>query len=69
MFSAKSILKMMEVFGKKILGIEQPPYMVELKTKKGDRMFAEIHGSSIKKEGKIVGDVAIIRDVTDRIRE
>lgn len=66
MFTPKAIAKIMTVFAKRMAGKEVPPYEVEVKLKDGTTKLVEIHGSLLKIKNKTVGDVAILRDVTDR---
>ena len=66
MFHPKSLAKMLMNFLKTLSDNEIKPYEVEGKTKNGDTLFAEISGAPLKKKGKIIGVVAIMRDITDR---
>ncbi len=65
MFPLKSMLKMITVFEKLIKG-QEISYEVEVKTKKGEKKIVQINNSLLKKEGKIEGVVAILRDITER---
>jgi len=64
--SPKNMLKLLANFSKRMAGEEIPPYEIILKTKDGGEKNAEIHGAAIRVGGKIVGDVAILRDLTER---
>ncbi len=65
MFPLKSMSKMILVFGKLIKG-QEINYEVEVYTKKGEKKIVEVHNSFLKKEGKVEGVVAILRDITER---
>ncbi len=65
MFPKKSMSKMITVFGKLIKG-QEISYEVEAKTKKGEKKIIEVHNSFVKKEGKVKGVIAILRDITKR---
>lgn len=56
----------MESFKKKIAGIEVPSYEAEITRKDGSPMTVEISAAVVKKEGDIVGNLVIARDVTVR---
>ncbi|MBW2038229.1 MAG: PAS domain S-box protein [Deltaproteobacteria bacterium] len=66
MFTPPSIAKMLSVFAKTISGQQVPPFEVEVYTKNGEKLNLEIHGSLFKKGEKVVGVVAITRDITER---
>ena len=66
MFTPKSLAKIMAAFIKRMAGGVIPPYEVEAKMKNGKKKQIEIHGSLLKIRGKIIGDVAVLRDITDR---
>jgi len=66
MFTPKSLFQMIANFVKTMAGQEIIPYEVEGTTKYGTKMFGEISGNPLRKEGKVVGVVAIIRDITER---
>ena len=65
MFPLKSMSKMITVFSKLIKG-QEISYEVEVNTKKGEKKIIEIHNSFLKKEGKVEGVIAILRDITER---
>jgi len=64
MFTPKSMMKILMNFAKTLADNEILPYEVEGATKKGEKKFAEISGSPLKAKGKIIGVVAIFRDIT-----
>ncbi len=66
MFSPASIVKMLAAFIRTVSGEEIAPYEAEAKTKDGNDLVVEIHGSPFYRQGKIVGVVAVLRDITDR---
>jgi PAS domain S-box-containing protein len=51
---------------KRIMGIEIPPYEVEMIMKSGELKNVEINAVAVKKDDRIVGDLAILRDITER---
>jgi len=65
-FSAKDMLKILDLFTKRMAGKEIPPYEISVKIKGGGEKIVEIHAAALKVENKIVGDVAILRDLTER---
>src|SRR4030042_1540312 len=66
MFTPKSLAQMMMNFVRTLTGSEIMPYEVEATTKNGNKMFGEISGNPLRSKGKIVGVVALIRDITER---
>jgi len=66
MFPPASFNLILENFSKRISGIDVPPYEVEMITKSGKKKFVEISATPLMKEDKIIGDVAILRDITER---
>lgn len=45
-----------------------PPYEVRLKRKNGENVQTEINAVPIYENGKIIGDMAILRDLTERVK-
>ncbi|OGZ18896.1 MAG: hypothetical protein A2Z68_01325 [Candidatus Nealsonbacteria bacterium RBG_13_38_11] len=66
MFSPKSLAQILVNFVRTLADNEIMPYEVEATTKSGRKMFGEISGNPLKSKGKIVGVVALIRDITER---
>ena len=66
MFPPKSIVKMLSNFKKLISGKETPRFEVEVYKKTGEKLNVELHGSPLRKRGKIVGMIGIMRDITER---
>ncbi len=67
-FTQKSVMAMMAAFARRVKGLDTAPYVVEGRDSRGRPMFAEVHGSPIRRGGKIIGDVAILRETTERMR-
>ena len=65
-FPPKSLAIILKNFGKRIIGMNVPPYEVELIRKEGKRRFIEISATPLKRGDKIVGDMVILRDITKR---
>jgi len=66
-FTAKSLALMLANFVKRKMGINIPPYEVEAKTVAGKKMLFEIDAVAIKNaQGKRLGEVAILHDITNR---
>jgi len=61
----KEIQKVIEKFEKRKRGEDISPYEIELSTKSGDIIYAEIKARSFKKDG-FEGDVVIARDITEK---
>jgi signal transduction histidine kinase len=53
-------------FIKRMAGLKVPPYEVEMVTKSGERLTIEINAVAIRREGKVIGDLVILRDMTER---
>lgn len=53
-------------FSKRLMGLKPAPYVINLVSTKGEIRFFEISASLIKDEKKVMGVLAIIRDVTER---
>jgi len=51
---------------KRMAGFDVPPYEIELIRKDGELLTFEVRGQPLKKDGKIIGDLGIMRDVTER---
>lgn len=66
MFSSENIRKISTSFSKFISGHRIPALEVNLLTKSGKEKTIEIHSSLMKKNGKIVGVVSVLRDITER---
>ncbi len=66
MFPLRSRAKMLLNFAKLILGQQVPPFDVEVHTKTGEKLVVELRGSRLRKRGKIVGMIGVMRDVTQR---
>lgn len=66
MFAPKDMVKILGAFVARMAGKEILPYDIDAKTKDGKKITVEIYGAVIKINDKIVGDAAIIRDITER---
>jgi PAS domain S-box-containing protein len=64
----KSLPVVIRNFVKRMLGINVKPYQVEMVKKNGELATIEINAVAIKKNGKIAGDLAVLRDVTEHKR-
>jgi len=65
MMSKKSLVVVAKNFLKRMAGINVPPYEVEMVTKSGELLTVEINAVAIRREGKVIGDLAILRNVTE----
>jgi len=66
-FTAKSLAIMVANFAKGLIGVEVPPYEVEARSKDGQKFFLEVTANLLKnKEGKIIGRLSMLHDVTER---
>ncbi len=66
MATAKSMAKMIAAFAKTIAGQKVPPYEVEGHMQTGEKRIGEMYGSLLRKKGRPVGVVVVLRDVTAR---
>jgi PAS domain S-box-containing protein/putative nucleotidyltransferase with HDIG domain len=66
MFPPNSMVKMLTNFAKLIAGKKIPPFDVEVYTKEGEKLTTELHGSLLRKKGKVAGMLGVMRDVTER---
>jgi two-component system, NtrC family, sensor kinase len=64
--SKKSLPIILANFLKRMTGFNVSPYQVELLKSNGEPADIEINATAIRKNGKVVGDLAILRDVTER---
>jgi len=63
--SRKSLPVVMANYLKRMAGMTVSPYQVEMITRTGDRLTIEINATAMRKNGKVIGDLAILRDVTE----
>jgi PAS domain S-box-containing protein len=68
MVTKKSLVIMIANFLKRMANIHVSPYEVEMYKKNGELVTVEISARPLRKDGKIIGDLAILRDVTERKR-
>jgi len=64
----KSIGIILKNFVKRMAGINVPPYEVQMFRSDGQLTTIEINAVAIRRDGKIVGDLAILKDVNERKR-
>ena len=62
----KSMLNIIDSYQKRRVGVDVSPYEVELFKKNGELLTFEISARPLKQDGKIIGDLAILRDITER---
>ncbi len=65
MFPKKSLAKMLANFTKLFSGKKVPPFDVEVYTKGGEKLTTELHGSLVRKKGRVAGMIGIMRDITE----
>jgi two-component system cell cycle sensor histidine kinase/response regulator CckA len=68
MMTRKSLAIVIRNFMKRMVGINVPPYEVEMVRKDGEIINVEINAVAMRRNGKITGDLAILRDITERKR-
>ncbi len=68
MFPPPSLAKTLYSFTKLISGQYCPPFDIEAYTKAGEKLDVELRGSLLRKRGRVVGMVGVMRDVTERRR-
>jgi len=64
--SKRSLAIVAKNFIKRMAGLKVPPYEVEMVTKSGEWLTIEINAVAIRREGKVIGDLVILRDMTER---
>jgi len=62
--SKKSTLITLKNFAKRMAGFDVKPYEVEVIKKNHEILIGEINAAPLRENGRIVGDVVIVRDVT-----
>jgi len=62
----KSLAIITSNFIKRIAGLHVSPYEVELLKKNGELLSVKISAQPLKKDGKIIGDLVLLHNVTDR---
>jgi len=63
--TAKSKAILIKNLAKRIMGMKIPPYQIEVLTKDGKKILAEVNGAKINYRGK-PADMVVFRDVTKR---
>ena len=66
MMTKKSLALTQSNFLKRLVGVNIPPYEVEMIIKNGESAIIEISAQPVMENDKIVGDLVILRDVTKR---
>ncbi len=61
----KSLDMVAKNYLKRMAGKNVPFYDVEMFKKNGEQLIIQINAMAVRKEGKIIGDLAILRDVTE----
>jgi len=64
----KSLVILAANYAKRLVGINVPPYEVEFYKKNGELLNIEINAVPLRINNKIVGDLAILRDITQQKR-
>lgn len=67
-FPPRSRAQVISKFSALMQGNSVPPFRVEVRTKEGQKLHVELHGSLYKQAGKIKGMVGVMRDITARNR-
>jgi PAS domain S-box-containing protein len=63
-FPEETIKKMKENFEKRIKGEDVKPYVISVKRVDGTELFVDISGNLIYEDGRVVGEIVILRDIT-----
>lgn len=66
LFTKKSQIKILKNFAVRMLGKQVLPYEVEMYTQEGEIKTVEINAVPLKRDDKVYGDLAILRDVSFR---
>lgn len=66
MMTKKSLMLVVKNFMKRLSGITVPPYEVEMVAKGGETLIFEINAVAVKRKGKAIGDLVMLRDMTER---
>ncbi|TFH34051.1 MAG: PAS domain S-box protein [Dehalococcoidia bacterium] len=68
MMPKKSVAVVVSNFAIRMAGRDVPPYEVEVTRQDGEPLTMEVSAVAIRKQGRIVADLAVMRDVTARKR-
>lgn len=63
-----SVNKSLDEFAKRMKGTTVPTYEVEIVTKNGEIIPAELNASALYENGQVIGDFIIIRDLRERYK-
>jgi PAS domain S-box-containing protein len=64
--TASSLARVRETFKNRMLGASVPPYEIEIIKKDGQTAQFEVNARALRMGDKITGDLAILRDITER---
>ncbi len=64
-FFPKDLPRIVSIFTQRMMGKDMPTYKIDVRMKNGGRKPVEVNAAAVKVRGKIVGDVAILRDLTE----
>ncbi len=62
----KSLLVITANYLKRLSGLNVPTYEVEMYKKNGEKATIEVNAKPVKRSGEIVGDLVVLRDVSER---
>lgn len=62
----QSVETLVKNFNKRIAGQIIPPYEIEMVRRDGQLITLEVNTRSLMKDNKLIGDIAILRDITER---
>jgi PAS domain S-box-containing protein/putative nucleotidyltransferase with HDIG domain len=63
---SESLAIVLESFRKKMEGADLLPYEVQVTNKNGEDMLFEISSRPLKRNGDIIGDLVVLKDITER---
>jgi PAS domain S-box-containing protein len=66
LFTRRSQARVLKNFALRMFGKHIPPYEVKMYTSTGEIIDIEINAVPLRKDGQVIGDMAILRDVTFR---
>ena len=66
MMPRSSIATVLRNFAKRLAGTESPPYQVEMYRQNGENALIEINATAVRQNGRVVGTLAVLRDITSR---
>jgi len=66
MMTKKSLAIVLKNFLKRMVGMSIPPYEIQMIKKNGELINVEVNAVALRRDGRIVGDLAILRDITEK---